>query len=84
VDYAIVTEQLAKRFKRVDAVRDVSFRLPSGSMLGFIGPNGAGKTTTIKMLMNLVPPGAGRATLLGVVSRALDPRTRRISGCPSG
>lgn len=75
MEHAIVTEQLGKRFKQVDAVRDLSLRMPAGSILGFIGPNGAGKTTTLKMLMNLIAPDAGRATLLGVDSRRLDPAT---------
>ena len=47
------------------ALRDVSFSMESGSVMGFIGRNGAGKTTTLKSLLHLVHPDAGRITLLG-------------------
>jgi ABC-2 type transport system ATP-binding protein len=49
----------------VEAVRDVSFAVESGEMVGFIGPNGAGKTTTLKMLSGLLHPTAGEAQVLG-------------------
>jgi ABC-2 type transport system ATP-binding protein len=50
---------------RVQAVRGVSFAVERGEIFGFLGPNGAGKTTTIKMLMGLLRPTSGSATLLG-------------------
>ena len=49
----------------VEAVRDVSFAVAPGEMVGFIGPNGAGKTTTLKMLSGLLHPTAGEARVLG-------------------
>jgi ABC-2 type transport system ATP-binding protein len=49
----------------VEAVRDVSFAVEPGEMVGFIGPNGAGKTTTLKMLSGLLHPTAGEARVLG-------------------
>ena len=52
--------------RRVMAVRDVSFDVERGSIFGFVGPNGAGKTTTLKVLMGLVRPTAGVASLFGV------------------
>jgi ABC-2 type transport system ATP-binding protein len=52
--------------RRVMAVRDVSFDVERGSIFGFVGPNGAGKTTTLKVLMGLVRPTAGAATVFGV------------------
>ena len=64
-DAAIVTTGLTKRFGRVDAVADLNLRVPAGSVYGFLGPNGSGKTTTIRMLLGLVFPTAGTATLLG-------------------
>lgn len=64
-DLAIETEGLGKRFKGRDAVADVALRVPSGSVFGFLGPNGSGKTTTIRMLLGLVNPTSGRASLLG-------------------
>lgn len=53
--------------RRVDAVRDLSFAMDEGELLGFIGPNGAGKSTTIKMLTGILHPTAGHATVLGYV-----------------
>jgi ABC-2 type transport system ATP-binding protein len=59
---------LVKRTTRdVEAVRDVSFTVEPGEMVGFIGPNGAGKTTTLKMLAGLLHPTAGVARVLGYV-----------------
>jgi ABC-2 type transport system ATP-binding protein len=51
--------------RRTEAVRGVSFAVQAGEIFGFLGPNGAGKTTTIKMLMGLIAPSGGRATVLG-------------------
>jgi ABC-2 type transport system ATP-binding protein len=51
--------------KPVHALRSVSFRVGEGDLYGFIGPNGAGKSTTIKILLGLLTPGEGRATLMG-------------------
>ena len=57
---------LVKRtYRDVEAVRDVSFTVEPGEMVGFIGPNGAGKTTTLKMLSGLLHPTAGEAQMLG-------------------
>ena len=54
-----------REFKSVEAVKDVSFRLDAGEIVGFLGPNGAGKTTTIKMLTGLLHPTSGDARVLG-------------------
>jgi ABC-2 type transport system ATP-binding protein len=56
---------------RNEAVHDLSFSVPEGSVFALLGPNGAGKTTTIKMLMNLLRPTTGEARVLGVDSRRL-------------
>lgn len=55
------------RTEAVTAVRDVSFRIAPGELVGFLGPNGAGKTTTLKMLAGLLHPTAGTARVLGYV-----------------
>ncbi|MFD4181146.1 ABC transporter ATP-binding protein [Rhodococcus sp. NPDC058514] len=57
---------LTKRFKTVDAVSNLAFTVPHGSITGFLGPNGAGKTTTLRMLLGLVRPTSGTATVAGV------------------
>ena len=54
-----------RAYREVEAVRDVSFDVAAGEVVGFIGPNGAGKTTTLKMLSGLLHPTAGRAAVLG-------------------
>ncbi len=54
------------------ALRDVSFRVESGTALGLIGPNGAGKTTTLKLLSNITRPAAGRVLVNGRVSSLIE------------
>jgi ABC-2 type transport system ATP-binding protein len=65
------------RFRRerhvIDAVKEISFRVERGELLGYLGPNGAGKSTTIKMLTGILVPSAGRVSVAG-----LDPSRRRI------
>ena len=56
-----------RRYRNVEAVRDVSFSIEPGEIVGFLGPNGAGKTTTLKMLTGLIHPTAGDAHVLGHV-----------------
>jgi len=65
---------LTKRFGRVLAVDELGFRVPEGAVTGLLGPNGAGKTTTLRMLLGLVSPTAGTATIGGVpYARLTDP-----------
>ena len=52
--------------REVHAVRDVSFAIEPGELVGFIGPNGAGKSTTIKMLSGILYPTSGRVTVVGL------------------
>lgn len=61
----IEAEGLEKSFGDTVAVRDVSFRVARGEVVGFLGPNGAGKSTTIRMLTGVYPPSAGRAWIAG-------------------
>jgi len=65
MDAAIHTEGLTKRFGTRTAVDRLDLHVQTGCVFGFLGPNGAGKTTTIGMLLGLVKPSAGRATVLG-------------------
>src|SRR3982751_4400737 len=62
---AIEVAGLTKRFGPVLAVDDLSFTADEGRVVGFLGPNGAGKTTTLRMLLGLVNPTSGNATVLG-------------------
>jgi sodium transport system ATP-binding protein len=62
----IETRALAKRFGGIEAVRDVSFVAPDGSITGLLGPNGAGKTTTLRMVSTLVAPTSGGAFVDGI------------------
>ena len=61
----ITADHLSKRFGRVVAVDDLSFRLEQGTITGFLGPNGSGKTTTLRMLLGLVKPTSGTPLLFG-------------------
>ena len=65
-------EGLAKRYGRVQAVEDLSFRVEAGRVTGFLGPNGAGKSTTLRMLLGLVRPDRGSATFGGRRYEELD------------
>lgn len=62
--------------QRVEAVRGASLTVEPGEIFGFLGPNGAGKTTTIKMLMGLIRPSSGQATVLGRPLGDRDARAR--------
>jgi ABC-2 type transport system ATP-binding protein len=64
-DGSIVVSGLTKRYKSLTAVDDLSFTVQPGRVTGFLGPNGAGKTTTLRMLLSLVMPTAGTATIGG-------------------
>ncbi len=68
----IVTRQLTKRFGSVTAVQDLSFEVRPGHVTGFLGPNGAGKSTTMRMLLGLVRPTLGSATVMGLPYASLD------------
>jgi ABC-2 type transport system ATP-binding protein len=61
----VVTEDLSKQFDDFVAVDRVNFSIPRGEIFGFLGPNGAGKTTTMRMLLGLLQPTSGTATVLG-------------------
>jgi len=71
-------------YREVNAVRDLSFEMSEGEILGFIGPNGAGKSTTIKILTGILYPTSGQARVLGLVPwqerRALAYRVGTVFG----
>ncbi len=59
----IEVHHLTKRYARHEAVRDISFSVARGEIVGFLGPNGAGKTTTLRMLTGYLPPTSGTASI---------------------
>ena len=62
----IEVDHISKIFGLVPAVRDISFSVAAGEILGFLGPNGAGKTTTMRILTGFYPPTAGAARVAGL------------------
>jgi ABC-2 type transport system ATP-binding protein len=62
---ALTLDGVTKRYGGFTAVRDLSFQVKAGTILGFLGPNGAGKTTTLRMILGLVTPTAGKVEVLG-------------------
>ena len=77
-DTAVAARGLTKRYGRHVAVAGLDLDVRRGEVFGLLGPNGAGKTTTVKMLLGLVRPSAGTATLDG--RPVSDPRSRRRVG----
>jgi ABC-2 type transport system ATP-binding protein len=75
---AISVEGLTKRFGDVLAVDQLDFAVDPGTVTGFLGPNGAGKTTTLRMLLGLVAPTSGTATVGGRPYRELPDPARRV------
>lgn len=75
--YAVATKQAGlkgtlnhffrRQYRQIHAVKDVSFQIEKGEVVGFLGPNGAGKTTTLKMLTGLVHPSGGKVRVAGYV-----------------
>jgi len=74
----IEVQHLTKRYGRVTAVDDVSFRVERGEILGFLGPNGAGKTTTMRILTGYMPATEGKAIVAGfdVFDQPIDAKRR--------
>ena len=68
---AIRTEDLSKRYLRLQALERVTLDVPEGSVYALVGPNGAGKTTAIIILINLLDASSGRAEVLGMDSKRL-------------
>jgi ABC-2 type transport system ATP-binding protein len=62
----IKVEQLTKKYAGFTAIKDLSFEVDPGEIVGFLGPNGAGKTTTMRILSSFMPATSGRATIAGL------------------
>src|SRR5437868_706106 len=65
--FAAVRGLLHRKYESTLAVKEVTFQVEEGELVGFLGPNGAGKTTTLKILAGLLYPTSGSATVLGYV-----------------
>ena len=61
----ITVTNFTKEYKGFTAVRDLSFTVEAGQILGLVGPNGAGKTTTLRALCGIIPPTAGELLIAG-------------------
>src|SRR3954454_19286127 len=61
----VTTNRLTRRFGQRTAVESLTVDLPAGKVVGLVGPNGSGKSTLIRMLLGLMKPSAGDATVLG-------------------
>ncbi|HEX5501701.1 MAG TPA: ABC transporter ATP-binding protein, partial [Thermomicrobiales bacterium] len=76
----IATEGLTKDYNGARGIRDVTLEVAEGEIFGFLGPNGAGKTTTIRLLMGLLRPTAGSATIGGLDCWAEATAVKRLVG----
>ena len=74
----IKVENLTKRYAGNTAIKDLSFEVGQGEIMGFLGPNGAGKTTTMRILASFMPPTSGRASIAGfdIFEQSLQARAR--------
>ena len=67
---ALRADRLGKRYGRVWGLRDCTFSVPAGSVVGLVGPNGAGKTTLLSLTVGLLAPTEGEIVVFGETSRA--------------
>jgi ABC-2 type transport system ATP-binding protein len=74
----IEVADLRKRYRKATAVDGLSFTVPAGRITGFLGPNGAGKTTTLRILLGLVHPTSGSATIGGRRYREITDPVQRV------
>lgn len=84
----ILVEEITKTFKKdfwakpIDALRDVSFEIGEGQVVGFLGANGAGKTTTMKILFNFIKPDKGQVKFSGCLGKNLKEALSKIGYLP--
>jgi ABC-2 type transport system ATP-binding protein len=81
---AVRTRELKKRYGSRTAVHGLDLTIEPGTVFGLIGPNGAGKTTTLRMLLDIIRPTSGTATVLGEVPQQGGPALRRRIGFVPG
>ena len=78
--FAIQTNKLSKSYGRNRGIIDLDLQIRQGEIFGFLGPNGAGKTTTIRLLMNLIKPSQGQATIYGLDCQRDSVEIKRFTG----
>jgi len=76
----IRVEGLSKQYGKLQALKDVTFKIDEGSIFGFVGPNGAGKTTAMKVLATLMRPTAGQAFIDGIDVIKYPKKVRQVMG----
>ena len=79
-EQSIIAKDLCKRFGRTEAVRDLSFSISQGEIVGFLGPNGAGKSTTLRILTGILPATSGYLDVCGKSVPLHDREIRREIG----
>jgi len=78
--YSIEVNNLTKKFGEFIAVNSINFSIKKGEIFGFLGPNGSGKTTTIRMLIGLMDPTSGSATVAGFDVKKQSEQIKRVIG----
>jgi len=81
---AVQTRGLSKDYGRGRGLFDLNLEIDEGEVLGYLGPNGAGKTTTIRLLMGLIRPTAGSATIFGLDCQRQAVEVKRLVGYVPG
>lgn len=79
-DPVIIVENLTRKFGDFVAVDHINFEVGTGEVVGYLGPNGSGKTTTIRMLLGLLKPNEGKATVLGFDAFTQSEEVRKRAG----
>jgi ABC-2 type transport system ATP-binding protein len=80
----IATRNLTKDYGSGRGLFGLDLEVRRGEVFGFLGPNGAGKTTTMRLLLDLIRPSSGSASVLGLDTRAQSLEIhRRIGSCPA-
>ena len=77
-------KNLTKRYGKFRGVENINLKVEKGAIFGFLGPNGAGKTTTISMLIGLLEPTSGSASIFGRDNTKFDTQNRAQIGYLAG
>lgn len=80
MESVVLTDGISKRYGKTTALDDLHLDVREGEIFGFLGPNGAGKTTTIRILLNLIRPDSGSASIFGFDTRKQEMQAKRQIG----